>query len=1100
MRVKTLRRPDVPVLLVLSRTNEERGELFERSMEDLFFALGYGDCRFSIHKAGRELDVVARHRTEDRVLVAECKAQASPVGGTQTNKFAGAFQAEVERYGHTGERVGYFVSVSGFTETAIEQEASLRSKRMTMLGPAQLVPELIQSEIVVAPESALATAQRHPGYRSDWRQFDPWLLISPYGWLWAVRFGAGLKPSHVAIIHADGGWLDSESARYIASQQFDGSRDLAMMTVLDAGVDKSSERTEENRKTALSRYGSYLLKEFGTITLEGLPADGQVSTRAFPLDSLYVPVRLIRRYPIPFKEQEHTDREVSRDETGQGAEVHENFGRATGDLGRRQEGLEEDDLEAIAVGTALSSDVPRLAVLAAPGGGKSTMVKRLATAYWQAFAASADIDPAHSHDTAAGAHLAEDDRLPDRQWLPIVIRCRQLRELADAPMHEIVAAVAGWAEMPDAREVFSEVCRKAFRKGEAVLLIDGLDEINPPQQRSRFIAQLRTFLKVYPRVPAVITSRMSGFRLVAPALDELCETLHVADLSDSGIRRLIREWHRVVSGDGPTARDEAQDLANVITGSDRLRRFAGNPLLLTTLLLVKRWVGSLPSRRSVLYGKAIEVLLMTWNVESRDPIDPREALPQLAFVAYTMLESGMSRISDEQLRAMLHQARTAMPVHLGFTKVSVSEFVDRIEDRSSLIVMSGHEVAYGRLQPFYEFRHLTFQEYLAALAISDGYLSERDQARGASALIRQHSRDPIWREVIPLAAVMSGPNAVPLVEALLDMAHAPGAVDSVGEVNPADHILTLLADEAQIDLPTALSAIKCAATLASPQCASATYEAAYQGRYGAVCRDAIRDLANAPVVDGVAPLCRAILELALQAQATASGELTGKYLKELEERDVLKLVRFLKPPRANDEKALAIARLAVHAYLSSRFFGPTVGRANGSVPDALIRLARADADTLTLALTYWAIALWGRAGEVTEAWTLSHAGDLASAWYTHANADVRYLAAWAFSELPPVSPAPILGPYQTSSTFAAFLRTEANATDPWSSRARHQAAVIAAFYCGARTLSQDELELTIQRGPRTVTDAYHDVIRHLGLDIAVNADRPARLLDPRLLM
>ena len=34
---------------------------------------------------------------------------------------------------------------------------------------------------------------------------------------------------------------------------------------------------------------------------------------------------------------------------------------------------------------------------------------------------------------------------------------------------------------------------------------------------------------------------------------------------------------------------------------------------------------------------AVEVLLMTWNVEGYDPIEQDEALPQLCYVAYAMM-------------------------------------------------------------------------------------------------------------------------------------------------------------------------------------------------------------------------------------------------------------------------------------------------------------------------------------------------------------------------------------------------------------------------------------------------------------------------------
>jgi predicted NACHT family NTPase len=178
-------------------------------------------------------------------------------------------------------------------------------------------------------------------------------------------------------------------------------------------------------------------------------------------------------------------------------------------------------------------------------------------------------------------------------------------------------------------------------------------------------------------------------------------------------------------GDWPEVREEAEKLAKTICESDRVRQLAKNPLLLTTLLLVKRWVGQLPTRRSVLYGKALEVLLMTWNVEGHQPMELDEAIPQLAFIAFTMMKEGIQRISLRRLNEVLTLAREQMPEVLGYTRNSVAEFIKRIEYRSSLLMLSGYDVEDGTLVPMYEFRHLTFQEYLTARAIVEGYYTGR---------------------------------------------------------------------------------------------------------------------------------------------------------------------------------------------------------------------------------------------------------------------------------------------------------------------------------------------------------------------------------------
>lgn len=222
-------------------------------------------------------------------------------------------------------------------------------------------------------------------------------------------------------------------------------------------------------------------------------------------------------------------------------------------------------------------------------------------------------------------------------------------------------------------------------------------------------------------------------------------------------------------GDSAEVRSEAEKLAKTICDSDRVRQLAKNPLLLTTLLLVKRWVGQLPTRRSVLYGKAIEVLLMTWNVAGYEPIDQEEAIPQLAFVAFTMMKEGVQRISSRRLEDLLISARKQMPEVLGYAKLSVPEFIQCVERRSSLMILSGHEIEQGTLYPTYEFRHLTFQEYLAARAVVDGYYLNRNDNDTLLTILEPHLDDEHWKEVVPLAAVLAGRKVQPLIQHLIDL-------------------------------------------------------------------------------------------------------------------------------------------------------------------------------------------------------------------------------------------------------------------------------------------------------------------------------------------
>src|SRR4051794_7446696 len=114
---------------VLAQDSNRRGYLFGRMMADLFVALGHEEPRLNVHKSGRELDLVAEHRLEPRRAIAECKPTAAPIGQAELNKFVGALDAEAP-----GEKAvtAYFISLTGFTETALEQERARRTKLVTL--------------------------------------------------------------------------------------------------------------------------------------------------------------------------------------------------------------------------------------------------------------------------------------------------------------------------------------------------------------------------------------------------------------------------------------------------------------------------------------------------------------------------------------------------------------------------------------------------------------------------------------------------------------------------------------------------------------------------------------------------------------------------------------------------------------------------------------------------------------------------------------------------------------------------------------------------------------------------------------------------------
>lgn len=703
---------------ILEKTKNKKGDLFGRLMSDLFHSLGYDVPRINIHKSGREIDLTARHRTESKIAFAECKAHSDTIGGADINKFVGVIDVEKRRIKKDKSLKGYsivsyFISLSGFTETAIEQEYEVDNKRIILIKPEKIVEELIRGKILVSQEKAISSLSSLINGLIILDYAD--LIAYDKGWVWAFYFSnsSGQQASHFALVHAEGKALIKNLAESIISIDCTLNKNFEGLLLINK--EEWTDVSRQNLSATSVLYYKYLENELGDIQFEGLPTDKESGSVKVKLENIFVPLHLSQDRQQVKKKQ-----------------------------------LELDSEKRTPIGEILSRK-SRLAILAKPGSGKSTLIKRIAVAY--AF-------PERRHQI--------NDGLPERNWFPIFLRCRELGERVTQSITEIIQSIPTRAEIPSCLNDFSILVSDALQNGNALLLIDGLDEISADKNRIAFVNQLRTFIATYPTLNIIVTSREAGFRVVAGSLASYCENYTVSNLISPEIEELCLKWHKAIIDESENTVKEAKKLSELILKDSRIKVLAENPLLLTTLLFVKRWAGYLPTKRSVLYQEMIKLLLVTWNVEGHEIIDIEEAEPQLAFVAYWMTKNGQQTISADELNIRLIEARKQMPEILGYTKVNPSEFIKRVESRSSLLILSGHKrLESGHISAIYEFLHLSFQEYLTAKAVVKKYLPQSDVADKVLDIIKPNVDNENWREVIPLAAVLLERDTKELIEYLI---------------------------------------------------------------------------------------------------------------------------------------------------------------------------------------------------------------------------------------------------------------------------------------------------------------------------------------------
>lgn len=490
------------------------------------------------------------------------------------------------------------------------------------------------------------------------------------------------------------------------------------------GVAKEEEKREKklkaDKETVRDAYFEYLARELGIIQFDGIPTDKTAGAVKAELERIFVPLE----FECVITEEE-------------------------------QESREEISDKEYTIGKILSEG-SRAAILAKPGGGKSTLIRRIALAYAY---------PARKKEV--------DDHLPDERWFPVYIRCRDLGEILPGSILDSIFSIINRAELSRYREAFERLIEEQLEQGRMLLLIDGLDEIADEKKRICFVDQLYSFVNAYPSVHLIVTSREAGFRAVSGKLGSYCRQYTIADLDEKRIYQLSKNWHRALIDNPRQAKEDSENVCRIILQDSRITALARNPLLLTTLLFVRRWLGYLPTKKCQLYQEMIKLLLVSWNAGAHNKMDMDETEPQLAFVAYCMTKAGRQTIRRAELIRYIAEARTARPDLLGYTEISPAAFIVQVEERSSILIQQGlEEDERGNLEPSYEFSHLSFQEYLTAKAISENWLPKEDQQRPEKVyltILKKNSRKVQWREVIPLTAVLLKSDAKPAMEYLLEI-------------------------------------------------------------------------------------------------------------------------------------------------------------------------------------------------------------------------------------------------------------------------------------------------------------------------------------------
>jgi hypothetical protein len=343
------------------------------------------------------------------------------------------------------------------------------------------------------------------------------------------------------------------------------------------------------------------------------------------------------------------------------------------------------------------------------------------------------------------------DRRTDRRaQIPVLIELRRLNAL-DAAGIDLVAQVTEFLTTNRYKGAAGFV-PKALEDGRLSLLFDGLDEVTA-DRLDRVVVLLRDFAQRYSGCQVVVTCRTSLYRGEL----QFGTVIQVAELDDATIRRLLSRW--------PGLDYAAQErLYRSLGTNSTLKRLARSPLMLSMMAWLTAAQITLPTSRVEFYDVAIEALVRRDDVlhRGRSQFAPNKKLAVLRGLALLLQDRAGTdgdRLSFSHAEALDHIRSVATSIDLD--PKDAEPILKEIADRTELLV------ATGGVAPRYFFRHLTFQEYLAAVELRD----DRD------GLLARYDRDHnAWREAVILWCGKADRDATPLIRELMNR---PAAAERV---------------------------------------------------------------------------------------------------------------------------------------------------------------------------------------------------------------------------------------------------------------------------------------------------------------------------------
>jgi predicted NACHT family NTPase len=261
------------------------------------------------------------------------------------------------------------------------------------------------------------------------------------------------------------------------------------------------------------------------------------------------------------------------------------------------------------------------------------------------------------------------------------------------------------------------VLEKILTNGQALILLDGLDEVSEEDDKA-VIIQIHDFVNKYFKNQFIITCRIaaSGYKFQG------FTDVEITDFNNKQVTAFAKKWFTAVARinwrEGEAiAKQFIEELKQ--KENKQIRELAVTPILLNLTCIVFHAKGSFPSKRAKLYEQGLEILLNKWD-ESRG-IKRHDIYGNLSLEHKIELLIQIAANTFENTRLFFEQGELEQYIADYLRTLPDTKNGRLMLQRYSKSVLHSIEAQHGllvaRARGIYSFSHLTFQEYFTALAV-----------------------------------------------------------------------------------------------------------------------------------------------------------------------------------------------------------------------------------------------------------------------------------------------------------------------------------------------------------------------------------------------